>query len=90
MYSVKPAGKFPKDIRRAERRRWDMALLKGIVEALVAGKALDTKYLDHPLQGEYKGCRECHVTPDWLLIYKFSKVRPVIYLLRTGRHSDLF
>ncbi len=54
------------------------------------GKPLETKYKDHSLVGNYRGCRECHITPDWLLIYKVYDNDLVLYLTRTGTHSDLF
>jgi mRNA interferase YafQ len=57
---------------------------------LAAGEPLPAKNKDHPLSGDYAGCRECHITPDWLLIYETTDKELVLYLLRTGTHSDLF
>jgi len=90
MLTVKPTGKFSKDLKLADRRNYNIELLKEVVKTLASGKLLDKKYLDHPLEGKYKGSRECHITPDWLLIYKKSKIRPELILVRTGTHSDLY
>ena len=54
------------------------------------GLPLDEKYIDHKLIGNYQGCRECHITSDWLLIYEISEDELILYLTRTGTHSDLF
>lgn len=69
-----------------------MDLLDEILIAMAAGDSLAAKYRDHALKGggEYRGCRECHVTPDWLLVYKVAKEIHIISLVRTGSHSDLF
>jgi mRNA interferase YafQ len=69
---------------------YDMNLLKKVLKLLEAGKPLPEKYFDHPLSGIFKGCRECHILPDWLLIYEYSDDDVIIYLTRTGTHSDLF
>lgn len=65
-------------------------LLSFVVDALAAGEPLPEKYKDHNLTGNYKGCRECHITPDRLLIYEVSGGELILYLTRTGIHSDLF
>jgi mRNA interferase YafQ len=87
---VKPTAKFRSDLKRAEKRGYKIELLTAIVEKLAAGEALDESCSDHPLKGDYKGCRECHVTPDWLLIYEITNNTLILYLTRTGTHSDLF
>jgi len=89
-YDVVPSSKYKKQYRQAAKRGYDMALLDDVVEMLASGKTLDSKYLDHPLRGEYKGYRECHITPDWLLVYKIEANVLVLVLHRTGTHSDLF
>ena len=61
-----------------------------VIETLSNGEALPTKYKDHPLKGDYKGTRECHILPDWLLIYQIEKEIKLLCLLRVGTHSDLF
>ena len=90
MYRVKPTTKFAKDLRRAEKRGYKIDLLTKVIKKLAAGEKLEEKYQDHALKGNYFGCRECHITPDWLLIYKISKVRLILYLTRIGTHSDLY
>ena len=79
---------FKRDYRLMKKRGYDMKLLQDVVELLKTGKPLDQKYKDHELDGEYKGSRECHIRPDWLLIY--WKGKEYIELQRTGTHSDLF
>ena len=61
-----------------------------VVDTLVAEKVLDEQYHDHSLSGNYEGFRECHIEPDWLLVYKIDKNELILYLFRTGTHSDLF
>ena len=65
-------------------------LLATVVNTLAQGHKLPDKYKDHSLIGNYNGCRECHITPDWLLIYELSDGELILYLARTGTHSDLF
>lgn len=67
-----------------------MELLLDVVDILAAETPLDPKYLDHPLSGDYTGHRECHIQPDWLLIYKISGQELLLTLTRTGTHSELF
>ena len=64
--------------------------MQEVVDKLAAGESLDEKYRDHPLLGDYVGMRECHITPDWLLIYQVRENEVVLFLSRTGTHSDLF
>ncbi|WP_314851725.1 type II toxin-antitoxin system YafQ family toxin [uncultured Solobacterium sp.] len=90
MYKIRPSAKFQKDLKRIQKRGYDITLLKDVLNLLVNGKALPIKYKDHNLSGNFKGCRECHITPDWLLIYEISENELILYLTRTGTHSDLF
>ena len=90
MYTVKPTSKFSKDLKRAQKRGYNIDLLTEVIKKLAAGEKLSEKYRDHPLKGNYEGCRECHVTPDWLLIYEIVGSELFLYLTRTGTHSDLF
>ena len=71
-----------------QRRGKDFSELKNIIEKLAGGQKLDPKHRDHLLVGEYKGSRECHIAPDWLLIYELEESEVV--LIRTGTHADLF
>ena len=68
----------------------NIKLLEEVVDTLAAGIPLPEKYRDHKLTGNYKECRECHITPDWLLIYEIAEKEIILYLTRTGTHSDLF
>lgn len=90
MYKLRPTTKFQKDLKRAQKRGYDLSLLTEILKKLVNGEILPEKNSDHPLTGNYTGCRECHVAPDWLLIYEISHDELILYLTRTGTHSDLF
>lgn len=67
-----------------------MRRLEKVVTLLAEGKSLPAEYKDHDLIGDYKGCRECHIAPDWLLVYEIVKDELLLYLTRTGTHSDLF
>ena len=90
MYKIRPSAKFQKDLKRIQKRGYDITLLKDVLNLLVNGKMLPIKYKDHNLSGNFKGCRECHITPDWLLIYEIAENELILYLTRTGTHSDLF
>lgn len=90
MYTVKPTSKFQRDVKRIEKRGYDISLLTGVIKTLAAGETLPQKFKDHDLNGDYIGCRECHITPDWLLIYRVSRDKLILVLTRTGTHSDLF
>lgn len=81
---------FKKDLKTVKKRGYDLQLLSDIVDTLALGLPLDEKYKDHKLIGNYQGCRECHITPDWLLIYEITEEELILYLTRTGTHSDLF
>ena len=81
-------SQFKKDFQLQERRGKDIALLKEIINLLVSEKKLVPQYRDHPLKGNFKNFRECHIRSDWLLIYKVEGNN--IYFTRTGTHSDLF
>ena len=84
MYNIRPTTKFQKDLKRVKKRGFDISLLTDIIKKLAAGEPLPEKNRD------YAGCRECHITPDWLLIYEVDGDELILYLTRTGSHSDLF
>ena len=90
IYTVKPTTKFKRDLRRAEKRGYNIDLLTVVIKKLAAGETLDVSYDDHSLIGLYKGSRECHITTDWLLIYEIANDMLILYLTSTGRHADLF
>lgn len=89
-YRIVQTTAFKKDLKSAIKRGYNMGLMGIVVDTLAAGEPLPEKYRDHNLTGNYKGCRECHITPDWLLIYEISDGEIILYLTRTGTHSDLF
>ena len=89
-YNVRPTTKFQKDLKRIQRRGYNLSLLAEIIKKLAEGKPLPEKNKDHILVGDYIGCRECHITSDWLLVYEISDNDLILYLTRTGTHSDLF
>ncbi len=90
MLKIRYSSRFKKDYKAIAKRGYDILLLKEVLNLLVQEKALPQNYLDHPLLGDYAGHRECHLTPDWLLIYKIEKDIKTLSLTRTGTHSDLF
>lgn len=90
MYKVTFTGQFNKDVKKAIKRGYNLDELKQAVKILAAGESLPPKYRDHNLSGNYKGYHECHISPDWLLIYKVQNDVLVLTLTRTGSHSDLF
>ena len=89
-YEVKFTSQFKKDYKLAMKRGRDVTALDKIVEMLAEGQTLPEEYSDHALVGNFRGCRECHISPDWLLIYKLFENVLVLELTRTGTHSDLF
>jgi len=89
MYTVKPTTRFQKDLKLAAKRGYQIDLLTMAIKMIAAGETLAESYKDHPLKGKYTGCRECHITPDWLLIYEIADDELILYLTRTGAHRDL-
>ena len=81
---------FKKDYKSALKRHLNIDLLDDIIRALSRGEALPEKNKDHPLSGDWTGHRECHIQPDWLVIYRIEDDVLVLTLARTGTHSDLF
>ena len=81
---------FKKDVKRAGKRGKDLAKLKAVLELLIEGAPLPPEYKDHPLRGEFTGSRDCHIEPDWILIYTLAEKETHVRLERTGTHSDLF
>lgn len=88
MLEVRYSTKFKGDFRLCVKRRYNMALLQAVIDILIIPEALPTKNMDHNLSGNYSRYRECHVAPDWLLIYKQAGNELLLY--RTGTHADLF
>lgn len=88
MRKSKITAQFQKDVKRVESRGYEMKKLSVVIAVLLNSEPLDQRHKDHPLKGNYAGTRECHVAPDWLLIYKADG--EVLLLMRTGSHADLF
>ena len=89
-YTVKFTSQFKKDYKAAVKRGSGIELLDEIISKLANGEALAEKHRDHNLTGNWSGFRECHILPDWLLIYRVENDVLVLTLTRTGTHSDLF
>ena len=89
-YEIRNTSQFKKDFKLAKQRSLNIALLKDIVTKLANGEPLEARHKDHPLSGNWIGHRECHIQPDWLLIYRIEDDILVLTLARTGSHSDLF
>lgn len=83
---------FKKDFKKIEKQGKDKNKLFTVIETLASGELLDIKYKDHALVNDkkYIDCRECHIEPDWLLVYKYDKNDLILLLVKTGSHSDLF
>nr|WP_011265163.1 type II toxin-antitoxin system mRNA interferase toxin, RelE/StbE family [Leptospirillum ferrooxidans]AAX38516.1 ORF100 [Leptospirillum ferrooxidans] len=82
------SGQFKRDVKQVQKRGKDMDKLKSLLGLLIKGSPLPANYLDHPLKGGWRGFRDAHIEPDWLLIYKIHG--DVVRFERTGRHTDLF
>ncbi len=90
MLKIVPSNQFKKDLKLAIKRKANIKELENVVDTLAKGFKLDKKYRDHELKGSYKSFRECHINPDWLLIYKIEKNELELFLFKTGSHADLF
>lgn len=81
---------FRKDLKLAKKRGYDLSLIEVVLDMLLEEQTLPERYKDHALVGNYTGFRECHILPDWLLIYSINKSELILTASRTGTHSDLF
>jgi mRNA interferase YafQ len=88
MLILRYTASFKKDYKRLQKRGYEMAQLRQVLEHLASGETHEEKYKDHVLRGNYAGARDCHIEPDWVLIYAI--VGEELRLLRTGTHADLF
>lgn len=89
-YEIVPSNQFRKDLKLAQKRGYDLDKIKRVIRTLADGDALEARYRDHRLTGDYNGFRECHIQPDWLLVYQIDGERLLLFLARTGTHGDLF
>jgi mRNA interferase YafQ len=90
MLDIILSNQFKKDLKTAKKRGYNLDLLDEVVTKLSNSQPLEAKNRDHELSGIYKGFRECHIQPDWLLIYRINNNDLILFLSRTGTHSDLF
>lgn len=90
MLAIDFTGQYLKDLKLARKRNFDEQKLNDVILMLIQENVLPPKYKDHLLLGNYKGFRECHILPDWLLIYSIDNSLKILRLVRTGTHSDLF
>lgn len=90
MLEIILSNRFKKDLKLAAKRGYDLELLSNVVDLLAAQEKLPSKYKDHELVDNYIGFRECHIQPDWLLVYRVQSDALILFLSRTGTHSDLF
>ena len=88
MKNIFQTSQFKKDFKKVRSRGKDLEKLKSLVMAISTGDPLESRHYDHPLSGKWAGSRDCHVEPDWVLIYRIDG--DSLYLERTGSHSDLF
>ena len=87
-YQIDRTAIFRRDLKKAKKRGLDIALLDEVVTAIQYGEMLPEKNQDHALTGNWKGHRECHIQPDWLLVYRIIEDTLILSLVRTGTHSD--
>ena len=90
LLELKKTSQFRKDLKRVVKRSLNIDLLDEVIQTLCERKPLEPKYRDHALMGDYAGFRECHIQPDWLLIYLIDGKNLILTASRTGTHSDLF
>ena len=88
MLQIRESSRFRRDVRRLQRRGKNIGKLKAVIVELVNERPLDERYRDHPLTGNWVNYRDCHIEPDWLLLYRIAGDE--LLLARTGSHSDLF
>ena len=89
-YEVRFTRQFKRDLKLAKKQGKDLNKLYDVIEQLANGETLEEKYRDHELKGDYEGSRECHIEPDWLLVYEIQGKVLVLMLYRLGSHSELF
>ncbi|MBQ6346640.1 MAG: type II toxin-antitoxin system YafQ family toxin [Clostridia bacterium] len=90
MMTLETTAQFRRDYKRAKKRGYNMKLLGDVIDTLLSDVPLEPRHRDHQLTGSMKDYRECHIQPDWLLMYRIEKERLVLVANRTGTHSDLF
>lgn len=89
-YKIEVTRQYLRDLKLARKRGLDESKLNEVIRKLSSGEALPASNRDHRLVSNYRNCRECHISPDWLLIYRLNDMVQILSLIRTGSHSDLF
>lgn len=89
-FEIQRTSRFKKDYKLAVKMGCNISKLREVITLLANGETLSRKYIDHELSGKYSNYRECHIEPDWLLIYEIDESMRILSLCRTGSHSDLF
>ncbi|OGJ58236.1 hypothetical protein A2789_00195 [Candidatus Peribacteria bacterium RIFCSPHIGHO2_01_FULL_54_22] len=87
-YRIHPSNRYERDIGKLKKSGANLQKLEWVIDALVAGKVLPDRYKDHELRGILKGIRECHIAPDWLLMYRKDNQKLILLLVRIGNHRD--
>jgi mRNA interferase YafQ len=90
MYKITTTNRFEKEVRICIKRGYDISLLKNVMESLAESGTLPPKFKPHKLSGNYNNCWECHIKPDWLLIWQQNDTELILLFMNTGTHSDLF
>ncbi|MXS84032.1 type II toxin-antitoxin system YafQ family toxin [Nitrosomonas oligotropha] len=90
MYAIVVTSRFKSDLKRVSRQNRPIDKLEILIDHIAARKPLPQKVRDHALIGNYAGYRECHIEPDWLLLYRMDEVKKIVILVRTGSHAELF
>lgn len=90
MFTTIITTKFKRDVKRCEKQGKNMSIFKQVAKQLVQSELLSSKYKDHALTGNWKGHRDCHLEPDWLLIYKIDTIKKELIFVRMGSHAELF
>ncbi len=89
-YEITRTSRFDRDLKLAQKQGKDLSKLSRVINRLANGEKLEEQYHDHNLKGNYNGYRECHISPDWLLIYKIENSQLILLLSRIGSHAELF
>ncbi|MGL4485314.1 MAG: type II toxin-antitoxin system YafQ family toxin [Anaerovoracaceae bacterium] len=89
-YEILRSSRFKRDYKRIKSRGKNLEKLRFVIQELADGKKLDPRFSDHQLYGEFSGCRECHIEPDWLLVYEIIDNQLALILTATGTHTDLY
>lgn len=90
MYKITTTNRFDRSLKRCLKRNYNLDLLKEVIDLLAANGKLPLKYKPHKLSGNYNNCWECHIKPDWLLVWQQNDDEVLLLLMDTGTHSDLF